>query len=190
MDCKSGYKSNNYNQIMSNSNNPYPDLSTQPLLTQAPPPPPRTNNYQPPNNVPAYNPQGYSAQNQVFHQPYLPPNQAYPQPNQGFQPNQANQAFAHQQPGFQPNNQGFQPNNQGYSPNGPNGQLHCPFCGRWTDTFPKKVAGGVTYIWCFALFLLTGIFCCIPFCVDGCQDTNMVCVVCQGVKARIEANCC
>lgn len=179
---------------MSNSNNPYPDLSNQPLLAQAQPPPPRANNYQPPNNIPAYNPQGYPAQNQVLQQPYLPPNQAYPQPNQGFrqgnqgfQANQGNQGLQpNNNQGFQPNNQGFQQKNQGFSPNG----LHCHFCGCWTESFPKKVAGGVTYIWCFALFLLTGIFCCIPFCVDSCQDTNMVCVVCQGVKARIEANCC
>ena len=166
---------------MSNSNNPYPDLSTQPLIqAQAPPPPPRINN--PPPQYAPYNQQGYPAANQTFPvysppQSYNPPPQQ--QPNQGFQqgipPNQ----------GFIPNNQGFQPNNQGFAPNGPNGQLHCPFCGRWTESFPKKVAGGVTYIWCFALFLLTGVFCCIPFCVDGCQDTQMVCVICQGVKARI-----
>ncbi len=124
---------------MSNSNNPYPDLSNQPLLAQPVPPPPRTNNYnappnnyQPhPNNIPPYNPQGYSAQNQTFQQPYLPPHQAIhqgnpPQGNQGFQQNQGIQGNQ----GFQPsNNQGFQPNNQGFAPNG---QLHCPFCGRWT----------------------------------------------------------
>jgi hypothetical protein len=40
------------------------------------------------------------------------------------------------------------------------------------------------------LFIFTGICCCIPFCVDSCQDTELVCVVCQCVKARQEANCC
>lgn len=163
------------------SNNLYPDISDKPLLlTQNPPPPPPRANNLPPNPqgnyIPPYNQQGYAAANQTF-PPYQPvPQQQLPQ---GFQP--AIQA---------PSNQGFQPiNGQGHHP-GPGGQLHCPFCGRWTESFPKKTAGGVTYIWCFALFLLTGIFCCIPFCVDGCQDTLMVCVICQGVKARIEANCC
>lgn len=175
--------------MSNNSNNLYPDISTQPLLLNQAPPPPRPNqlpnSQQVPSNAPLYNQQGYSAANQTFpiYAQQNQPNQAYQPPTQGFQPNM--------QPvnPTGPSNQGFQPNNggQGFAPNG---QLHCPFCGRWTESFPKKQAGGVTYIWCFALFLLTGIFCCIPFCVDGCQDTLMVCVICQGVKARIEANCC
>ena len=142
---------------MSNSNNPYPDLSTQPLIKAQPPPPPRSNN---PQYAP-YNQQGYPGANQTFPAYFPPP--SYNPPQQ--QPNQ----------GFIPNNQGFQPKNQGFPPNGPNGQLHCPFCGRWTESFPKKVAGGVTYVWCLALFLLTGVFCCIPFCVYGCQDTQHRC---------------
>lgn len=101
--------------------------------------------------------------------------------------NNYNQGYQVNNQGFQPSNQGFQPSeNQGFAPS----NLHCPFCGRWTESFPKKAAGSVTYIWCFTLFLLTGIGCCIPFCVDGCKDTLMVCVICQGVKARIAANCC
>lgn len=167
---------------MSTPNNLYPDLSNQPLLAQ--PPPAKANYSQPnpqPNYVapPPYNYQGYAATNQTF-PVYV---QSAPQPVQlGLQPQQTlpNQ-------GFQPNGQGLVPNGQGF---GPNGQLHCAFCGRWTDSFPKKLAGGVTYIWCLALFLLTGVFCCIPFCVDGCKDTLMVCVNCQREKARIEANCC
>jgi hypothetical protein len=178
---------------MSNhSNNPYPDISTQPLLLAPQPPRPNQPVYAP------YNQQGYAATNQTFpayqpplpNQGYIPSNQTAPS-NQGFQQNNGGQGFQPNQP-IPPippiQGQGFPPNQgQGY---GPNGQLHCPFCGRWTDSVSKKAAGGVTYIWCFALFLLTGVFCCIPFCVDGCQDTMMVCAVCQGVKARIEANCC
>lgn len=105
-------------------------------------------------------------------------NQPYPQPN----------AYVPNNQGFIPNNQGFVPNNQGYMPN--NGQLMCPFCRRETENFPKKAPGGVTWIWCFALFIFTGICCCIPFCVESCQDSLIVCVVCHGVKGRIEANCC
>jgi hypothetical protein len=48
----------------------------------------------------------------------------------------------------------------------------------------------VTYLWCVTLFLLTGVLCCVPFCVNGCQDTLLVCVICQRGKTRIKANCC
>ncbi|MFM7857506.1 MAG: LITAF-like zinc ribbon domain-containing protein [Flammeovirgaceae bacterium] len=54
----------------------------------------------------------------------------------------------------------------------------------------RKVPGGVTWIWCFGLFIFTGICCFFPFCVDSCQDTELVCMNCQCVKARQEANCC
>jgi len=79
-------------------------------------------------------------------------------------------------------------NNVGYIPAPANyiagSGLICPFCRRETDSFPKKSPGGVTWIWCFALFLFTGVCCCIPFCVDSCQDTELVCLTCQQVKAR------
>lgn len=165
------HKSNNYliteSHIMDNRGvNPYPDVSNQPFIANQAPPPPRQQN--PYNQLP---PGGY---NQGF-------------ANQGYAPNQGNQGFVPAPNPYQ--NQGFQPNNnQGFSPN--TGRLACPFCRRETENFPKKAPGGVTWIWCFALFLFTGICCCIPFCVDSCQDTLMVCVVCQGVKGRIEANCC
>lgn len=90
--------------------------------------------------------------------------------------------------GFSSGGQGYQPiHDQGYSPN--NG-IACPNCMRITESFPKKVAGNVTYAWCVTLFLFTGLLCCIPFCVSGCQDTLMVCVICQRGKSRIKANCC
>lgn len=84
-------------------------------------------------------------------------------------------------------NQGWQPvNDQGFSPSG----TICMTCHRQTESFPKKVPGNVTYLWCVALFFLTGVLCCVPFCVNGCQDTLLVCVICQRGKARIKANCC
>jgi len=70
------------------------------------------------------------------------------------------------------------------------GRLICPICRQETGSLTRKVAGGVTWIWCFGLFIFTGICCFIPFCVDSCQDTELVCMNCQFVKARQEANCC
>jgi len=128
------------------------------------PPPPRANN--PYNN---YQPGNFNGNPGL----YVPPNQ----PNQGYPVNQP----------YIPN-QGFIPgNNPGFIMGA---GLMCPCCRRETNNFPKKVAGGVTWIWCFGLFIFTGICCCIPFCVDSCQDTELVCVACQTVKGRIEANCC
>lgn len=166
---------------MSNQNNLYPEITNEPLINQPQTYPPK---YTPPATQvqPNYNQPTYLHQaNQPF------PNYNHPQNNQGFQ--QIPQIPPPAQP-VQPvyQNQGYQPpKDQGFSPSG---SLHCPYCGRWTESIPRKVAGGVTYLWCFSLFLLTGIGCVIPFCVDGCRDTVMMCVVCQGVKARITANCC
>ncbi len=93
-----------------------------------------------------------------------------------------------QQPVYNPQPQMNPYNNVGYIPAPANyiagSGLICPFCRRETDSFPKKSPGGVTWIWCFALFLFTGVCCCIPFCVDSCQDTELVCLTCQQVKAR------
>jgi hypothetical protein len=68
--------------------------------------------------------------------------------------------------------------------------LPCPFCGCPTQTIPIKKAGGVTYLWCCCLLWFTGILCCIPFCVDSCLDTHLVCVRCNNSKQVIPANCC
>lgn len=63
--------------------------------------------------------------------------------------------------------------------------VNCLLCRRETSSITRKTPGGVTWIWCFVLFVVTGICCCIPFCVDSCQDTEIVCVNCQTVKSRI-----
>lgn len=116
--------------------------NNDPMRYNNPPPPPRVNN--PYNN---YQQGGFNGNPGM----YAPPNQGYPV-NQPYIPNQ----------GFIPANQGFNPMGAG---------LMCPNCRRDTNNFAKKVPGGVTWIWCFGLFIFTGICCCIPFCVDSCQDT-------------------
>jgi lipopolysaccharide-induced tumor necrosis factor-alpha factor len=64
----------------------------------------------------------------------------------------------------------------------------CPLCRQDTASVSRKVAGNVTWIWCFVLLVFTGC-CCIPFFVDSCKDTELVCVVCQSTKSKIPANC-
>jgi hypothetical protein len=71
-----------------------------------------------------------------------------------------------------------------------NHQLACPFCGRQTQTAQMKKPGSVTYLWCCFLFWLTGFLCCIPFCVDSCLDTHLICLSCNNPKQVIPANCC
>ena len=121
-----------------------------------PPPAPYNGYNQNPNMVPA---------NQVFvgNQGFNPNqnNQGFnPNQNQGFNPNQ-NQGFIPNNQGYNPNNQGFNPNNQGYII-----KMICPVCRRDTDSFPRRVAGSTAYLWCFCLFLFTGILCCwLPFCI-------------------------
>ena len=66
----------------------------------------------------------------------------------------------------------------------------CPACGKETGQIPRKKIGCVTILWCLCLFFFTGVAWCYPFCVDSCKDTELVCVKCHTVKAKIQANCC
>jgi lipopolysaccharide-induced tumor necrosis factor-alpha factor len=64
----------------------------------------------------------------------------------------------------------------------------CPTCCGDTGTLPRKKVGFVTILWC--LVLSSCGVCCIPFCVDSCKDTELICVKCQTRKAKVQANCC
>ena len=67
----------------------------------------------------------------------------------------------------------------------------CPSCTVNTGTINRKVAGTVTFLCCIFLFFCSGgIACFYPFCTDTYKDTELVCVKCQTVKAKIPANCC
>ena len=67
----------------------------------------------------------------------------------------------------------------------------CPSCAKDTGNMPRKKVGIVAILWCLACFLLTGSICALyPLCSDSCKDTELVCVRCQTVKSKIEANCC
>lgn len=68
----------------------------------------------------------------------------------------------------------------------------CPTCGKSTDNIPRKKIGCVAIAWCLCLLFTVGSFglCLIPFCSDGCKDTELICVKCQNIKSKIPANCC
>lgn len=66
----------------------------------------------------------------------------------------------------------------------------CQFCGTSTGQIVRKKVGCVAIAWGLCLFWFTGILCCLPCCMDGCKDSELVCVKCQQVKNTIPANCC
>ncbi len=66
----------------------------------------------------------------------------------------------------------------------------CPTCGKDTGNIPRKTVGCVAICWCLCLLFFTGFFCFYPLCTDSCKDTELVCVRCQTVKSKVQANCC
>ncbi len=66
----------------------------------------------------------------------------------------------------------------------------CQFCGTGTGQIVRKKVGCVAIAWGICLFWFTGFLCCLPCCMDGCKDSELVCVKCQQVKNTIPANCC
>lgn len=67
----------------------------------------------------------------------------------------------------------------------------CPTCGKDTGNLPRKTIGCVAIAWCFCLFFFTaGAGFCVALCTDKWKDTELVCVRCQTVKAKVSANCC
>lgn len=55
--------------------------------------------------------------------------------------------------------------------NNNHGETFCRLCNVNTTQITRKTYGTVALIWCLCLFWTTGVLCCIPFCVDSCQDT-------------------
>jgi hypothetical protein len=62
----------------------------------------------------------------------------------------------------------------------------CGFDGQSTW---RQAAGCATYGWCICL-MLTAVCCWIPFCIDSCYDTEVICTRCGQIKAVIPARCC
>lgn len=66
----------------------------------------------------------------------------------------------------------------------------CQMCGKKTTHIARKKMGCVAWGWVCCLLWTTGFFCWLPCCMDGCKDTELVCVSCNNVKTNIQANCC
>ena len=134
-----------------------------------------------------------------------PPNygQPYGQPAYGQQPSYGQQPYGQQtygqQPGFgqsQLNYGQMPPPNYGQQGptiihvNNDDDGTPCQFCGGNTDHVCRRTIGCVAIAWGCCLFYFTGFLCCLPCCIDGCKDVELVCIKCQNVKNTIPANCC
>ena len=73
---------------------------------------------------------------------------------------------------------------------GRNDGTNCQFCGTNTGQIVRKKVGCVAILWGLCLFWFTGFLCCLPCCMDGCKDSEIVCTKCQQIKQTIPANCC
>lgn len=51
----------------------------------------------------------------------------------------------------------------------------CPFCNKETKNILRRKTGCTTIGWCLCLLFTTGFFFWIPFCCDGCKDTDCMC---------------
>ena len=73
---------------------------------------------------------------------------------------------------------------------GNNSGTNCQFCGTNTGQIVRKKVGCVAILWGLCLLWFTGFLCCLPCCMDGCKDSEIVCTKCQQIKQTIPANCC
>jgi hypothetical protein len=129
----------------------------------------------------------------MYQQPMMQP---YQQPI--MQPYQQPMMQPYQQPMMQPVMQPvYMPPPQQQGPtiitingnNGGNG-AQCPTCGHETGNIPRKKVGCVAIAWGVCLLVATGWLCFLPCLMDGCKDTEIVCVKCNQVKSKVAANCC
>ena len=64
--------------------------------------------------------------------------------------------------------------------------MTCPNCRAQIQTAVDYEAGSTTWLWCFVLFLLTGICCVLAFLIDSCKDAVHRCPSCQTIVGRAE----
>lgn len=144
-----------------------------------------------PNNLqnnPFNEPQPYQQQQPYQPQPYQPqPMYMAPPPPPPMQPNPMNNPM-----NMPPSAMNMHPHpmNMQQYPNKNNPTMiivsnpsypPCPFCHHSGPTTARRVTGQAQIFWCFILFLLFPIICCIPFCMSGCDDVHYNCSSCGKV---------
>lgn len=68
--------------------------------------------------------------------------------------------------------------------------MPCRMCGFDGMSTWRQTAGCATYSWCVCLLCFFWPLFWLPFCMDSCYDTEVVCSRCGQVKGRIQADCC
>lgn len=68
--------------------------------------------------------------------------------------------------------------------------MPCRMCGYDGMSTWRQSAGCATYGWCVCLFCFFWPLFWVPFCMDSCYDTEVVCSRCGQVKTVIPADCC
>lgn len=67
---------------------------------------------------------------------------------------------------------------------------NCPYCNQKTQNVLNRKIGCTTFLWCLCLLATTGGLFWLPFCCDGCKDTDVICQRCCNTKTTVQANCC
>lgn len=67
----------------------------------------------------------------------------------------------------------------------PNGTSRCLVCNIDTPSYSTKGFGTKAYVWAGVLCLFTGCCCWIPFVIDDCKETQILCSKCNNKKANI-----
>jgi lipopolysaccharide-induced tumor necrosis factor-alpha factor len=68
-------------------------------------------------------------------------------------------------------------------------RIKCDICGNIGVTNVLLKAGRTAWIWCLVMGFTTGC-CCIPFCIDNCQDRCHYCSKCGAQVGVNEAEMC
>ncbi|KAI1702593.1 LITAF-like zinc ribbon domain-containing protein [Ditylenchus destructor] len=65
--------------------------------------------------------------------------------------------------------------------------MQCPSCHAKVVSSVNRRAGG--FAWVMALLLCGVLCCCLPFCIDGCQDSHHNCPNCGAFLGKHRACC-
>lgn len=68
--------------------------------------------------------------------------------------------------------------------------MPCRMCGFDGMSTWRQTAGCAAYSWCVCLLCFFWPLFWLPFCMDSCYDTEVICSRCGQVKGRIQADCC